>query len=77
MTEQLQEMIQARVKEVLQLHLNGTPEEFDAASGAVMDELSFMGGNLQGLVSFTSADITTDEGRTELTEQLVQFLKGN
>lgn len=77
MTEQLQEMIQARVKEVLQLHLNGTPEEFDAASNAVMNELSFMGGNLQGLVSFTSADITTDEGRTELTEQLVQFLKGS
>ena len=77
MIEQLQSMIQARVKEVLQLHLNGTPEEFDAASTAVMDELSFMGGNVQELVSFTSADVTTEEGRTELTEQLVQFLKGN
>ena len=77
MIEQLRSMIQARVKEVLQLHLNGTPEEFDAASTAVMDELSFMGGNVQELVSFTSADVTTEEGRTELTEQLVQFLKGN
>ena len=77
MTEQLQEIIQLRVKEVLQLHLNGTPEEFDAASVAVMNELSFMGGNLQELVSFTNADVSTNEGRTELTEQLVQFLRGN
>ena len=40
-----------------------------------MDELSFMGGNLQGLVNFTSADITTDEGRAELTDQLVKLIK--
>ena len=75
MIEQLQDMIQTRVKEVLQYHLSGTPEEFDAASEAVMDELSFMGGNLQGLVSFTGADVTTTEGRVELADQLVKLIK--
>ena len=75
MIEQLQNMIQVRVKEVLQYHLSGTPEEFDAASQAVMDELSFMGGNLQGLVNFTGADVTTNEGRLELADQLVKIIK--
>ena len=75
MIEQLQNMIKARVKEVLQYHLSGTPEEFDAASEAVMDELSFMGGNLQGLVNFTGADVTTTEGRVELADQLVKLFK--
>ncbi len=75
MIEQLQNMIQARVKEVLQYHLSGTPEEFDSASQAVMDELSFMGGNLQGLVNFTGSDVTTNEGRIELADQLVKLIK--
>ena len=46
MIEQLNEVISGRVKEVLQFHLKGTPEEFEAATGAVMSELSQMGGNL-------------------------------
>ena len=74
MTEQLERMIQTKVKNILQSHLDGTPEEFEAASSAVMDELSFLGGNLQGLVSSISADITTSEGREELAEQLIQSL---
>ena len=77
MLEQLEEIIRTRVKEVMQFHLSGSPEEFDAASQAVMNELSFMGGNVQGIVSFTGVDVTTDEGRTELTQQLVEFLKEN
>tara|TARA_R100000388_G_C7135348_1_gene107402 strand:- start:213 stop:446 length:234 start_codon:yes stop_codon:yes gene_type:complete len=77
MLEQLEEIIRTRVKEVMQFHLSGSPEEFDAASQAVMNELSFMGGNVQGIVSFTGVDVTTDEGRTELTKQLVEFLKEN
>ena len=32
MLEQLNEVIAGRVKEVLQFHLKGTPEEFDAAT---------------------------------------------
>ena len=77
MIEQLQEIIQVRVREVLQLHLNGTPEEFNAASKAVMIELSSMGGSAQSLVDITSADITTDDGRKKLAEQLIQFMRKN
>ena len=73
--EQLNNLIGTRVKEVLQYHLQGTPEEYDAATEAVLDELSFMGGNLQNLVSFTGVDVTTSEGKTELADQLVQLLK--
>ena len=73
--EELTNVISGRVKEVLQHHLNGTSEEFDAAANAVMKELSFMGGNLHNVVSFTGADITTDEGRTELASTLSELLK--
>ena len=75
MIEQLENIIQARVKEVLKFHLNGTQDEFDSASWAVMDELSFMGGNLQSLVNFTGLDVTTNEGRLDLADQLVKLLK--
>ena len=73
--EQLNNLIGARVKEVLQYHLQGTPEEYEAATEAVLNELSFMGGNLQNIVSFTGVDVTTVEGKTELADQLVQLLK--
>ena len=75
MIEQLNNIIGKRVKEVLQYHLKGTEEDYDAATEAVLDELSFMGGNLQGLVNFTGVDVTTDEGRIELADQFVQLLK--
>lgn len=73
--DQLNNIIGARVREVLQYHLQGTPEEFDAATGAVLEELSFMGNNLQSLVSFTGVDVNTIEGKTELADRLVQLLK--
>ena len=73
--EQLNNIIGTRVKEVLQYHLQGTPEEFNAATEAVLDELSFMGGNLQSLVQFTGVDVTTTEGKVDLADQLVRLLK--
>jgi nanoRNase/pAp phosphatase (c-di-AMP/oligoRNAs hydrolase) len=73
--DQLNNIIGARVREVLQYHLQGTPEEFDAATGAVLEELSFMGNNLQSLVSFTGVDVNTIEGKTELADRLVRLLK--
>ena len=75
MFEELNTVIGKRVKEVLQFHLNGTPEEFEAATEAVMDRLSFLGANLQSLVNFTGTDITTLEGKTELADQLVHIMR--
>lgn len=75
MTEQLNIIIGKRVKEVLQYHLQGTTEDYDAATEAVLDELSFVGGNLQGLVDLSGVDITTTAGRSDLTDQLVDLLK--
>ena len=72
---ELTSIISGRVREVLQYHLNGTPEEFDAAANAVMGELSFMGGNLHSLVSFSGADMSTEEGRAELASRLTEMLK--
>ena len=46
MFEQLNTVIEKRVKEVLQFHLNGTTEEFDAAATAVMGEFAAMGDSL-------------------------------
>jgi nanoRNase/pAp phosphatase (c-di-AMP/oligoRNAs hydrolase) len=73
--EQLNNLIGSRVREVIQLHLQGTPEEFEAATEAVMDQLSFVGANLQSLVSFTGTDITTFEGKAELANQLVHIMR--
>jgi hypothetical protein len=75
MTEQLNIIIGKRVKEVLQYHLQGTTEDYDAATEAVLGELSFVGGNLQGLVDLSGVDITTTAGRSDLTDQLVELLK--
>jgi len=73
--EQLNNLIGSRVKEALKFHLQGTPEEFEAATEAVMDQLSFMGANLQSLVNFTGTDIATLEGKTELADQLVHIMR--
>ena len=74
MIEQLNEVIAGRVKEVLQFHLKGTPEEFDAATGAVMTELSSMGGNLN--VKFFSGNVSMQSmtDREELAKQLADAL---
>lgn len=75
MIEQIENMIQARIKEVLQYHLRGSAEEFEAASKGVMEELTFMGGSLQNVVGFTGLDVTTAEGRTELAGEFLKTLK--
>ena len=40
--EQLNNLIGSKVKEALKFHLQGTPEEFEAATEAVMDQLSLL-----------------------------------
>tara|TARA_R100000388_G_C7234764_1_gene157098 strand:- start:12 stop:260 length:249 start_codon:yes stop_codon:yes gene_type:complete len=75
MIEQLTNAISGRIKEVLQFHLNGTSEEFDAATTAVMTELSNMGGMAEG-IAFTSGDLSMDKikDRETLAKQLAMAL---
>ena len=77
MTEQLNRMLQQRVTRVLRAYFGGSPEELELASQAVMNEFSFVGGELREIVDTSDADITCDDGRKELAEQLVQFMRGN
>ena len=75
MFEQLNTVIGKRIKEVLQFHLNGTQEEFDAASTAVMAELTAMGDSLEGIMSEANPSSLFDpEGRQELASQLTSVL---
>ena len=79
MFEQLNTVIEKRVKEVLQYHLNGTSEEFDAAATAVMSEFAAMGDSLTAIVNETGgiqalADL---DGREELAAQLTDVLTDN
>ena len=74
MIEQLNEVIDGRVKEVLQFHLKGTPEEFDAATGAVMTELSQMGGNLNEKFFAGNYSMHSMTDREELAKQLANAL---
>ena len=79
MFEQLNTVIEKRVKEVLQFHLNGTTEEFDAAATAVMSEFAAMGDSLTAIVNETGgiqalADL---DGREELAAQLTDVLTDN
>ena len=75
MIEQLTSIISGRIKEVLQFHLNGTSEEFDAATSAVMTELTSMGGMAEG-IAFTSGDLSMDniKDREALAKQLALAL---
>ena len=81
MLEELNRVIGERVKEVLQFHLNGTPEAFDAAAMAVMGELTSMGGSLQSIVNngagISSLASGNEEDRERLAEQLTQALNEN
>ena len=77
MTEQLEKMIQQRVTLVLREHFDGTLEELDLASRAVVSEFNFVGAQLNTVVASSNADIMTGDGRVELAEQLVQFMRGN
>jgi len=77
MIEELNNVIEKRVKEVLQFHLNGTTEEFDAAAMAVMGEFVSMGSRLSGIVSDDLNALTNPEGRESLAEKLTNALNDN
>ena len=79
MFEQLNTVIEKRVKEVLQFHLNGTTEEFDAAASAVMTEFAAMGDSLTAIVNETGGiqALADPEGREELATQLTDVLSDN
>ena len=79
MFEQLTEMIEKRVKEVLQFHLAGTSEEFDAAASAVMNEFAAMGDSLSAIVTEAGGgqSLADPEGREELATQLTDVLSEN
>ena len=79
MFEQLNTVIEKRVKEVLQFHLNGTTEEFDAAATAVMSEFAAMGDSLTAIVNETGGiqALADPDGREELATQLTDVLTGN
>jgi hypothetical protein len=73
--EHMANAISTRVKEVLQFHLNGTPEEFEAASVAVMNELAAMGDALHGMVDISDVDLNDASDREGLAQQLTSALK--
>ena len=73
--EHMANAIGTRVKEVLQFHLNGTSEQFDAASKAVMNELAAMGDALSGMVDMSNVDLNDASDREGLAEQLTSALK--
>ena len=79
MFEELNTVIGERLKEVLQFHLNGTPEEFDAAALAVMKELTSIGGNLHTAISentggLSSLSLDNPDDRATLAEQMTHAL---
>lgn len=79
MFEQLNTVIEKRVKEVLQFHLNGTQEEFDAAATAVMSEFAAMGDSLSAIVDESGGvqSLGDIEGRQKLATQLTDVLSEN
>ena len=79
MFEELNTVIGKRVKEVLQFHLNGTPEEFDAAATAVMTEFVAMGDSLTAIVSEAGGfqSLGNPEGRDKLAGELTNALRDN
>ena len=79
MFEELNTVIEKRVKEVLQFQLNGTTEEFDAAATAGMGEFAAMGDSLSA-IGFEAVGVQTladPEGRQELATQLTDVLTDN
>ena len=79
MFEELNTVIEKRVKEVLQFHLNGSDEEFDAAASAVMSEFTAMGDSLSAIVFDAGGvqSLADPDGREELASQLTQVLNDN
>jgi len=81
MIDALNDVIKLRVEEVLKSHFKATPEDFNAATFAIMKELSTVGGNLdkmlesgEGVHNLITFGSTTEEGQAELTEQLTREL---
>ena len=79
MFEELNTLIEKRVKEVLQFHLNGSDEEFDAAASAVMGEFTAMGDSLSAIVFDAGGvqSLADPDGREELATQLTDVLSDN
>lgn len=79
MFEELNTLIEKRVKEVLQFHLNGSDEEFDAAASAVMSEFTAMGDSLSAIVFDAGGvqSLADPDGREELATQLADVLNNN
>ena len=65
MIEELTNAISGRIKEVLRLHLDGTSEDFDAATTAVVTELTNMGGMAES--AFAASDLSMDSTRDRET----------
>ena len=74
MIQELNDAISVRIKEVLQFHLNGTPEEFDAATSAVMTELTQMGGMAQTAFDLRDLSMHNVRDREHLAKQLAMAL---
>ena len=74
MISQLNDAIASRVKEVLQFHLNGTPEEFESATSAVMTELSEMGGLLEQQLFTSHLSMDSESDREQLAKHLANSL---
>ena len=79
MFDELNTVIEKRVKEVLQFHLNGTQEEFEAAATAVVSELTAMGDSLSDIVfeSGGMTSLTEPGGREALVTQMTDVLNKN
>jgi hypothetical protein len=79
MIDALNDVIKLKVEEVLKSHFKATPEDFNAATFAIMKELSTVGGNLDKMLESGEGVLNligdrTEEGQTELTEQLTREL---
>ena len=74
MIEELTNAISGRIKEVLRLHLDGTSEDFDAATTAVMTELTNMGGLAESAFSVSDLSMNSIRDRETLAKQLALAL---
>ena len=74
MIEELTNAISGRIKEVLRLHLDGTSEDFDAATTAVMTELTNMGGLAESAFSASDLSMNSIRDRETLAKQLALAL---
>jgi len=79
MLDGLNKIIGHRVREVLQSHFEGTPDDFDAAAVAILKELATVGGNLDKMLETGEGvnnliGVGTEKSQQDLTEQLTREL---